>query len=130
MMPYHEAEELLLSELNKFKNKQVRINQSIKYNAVMAGFVSADRIPQASLFHIEDGKKSSKKNYHSGAVLSLLPDDISFNPNQLILQNLKQIPKENHALALPILQRNTLYKVASASQTVNNTVFQEIIRKG
>ncbi len=60
MMPYHEAEELLLSELNKFKNKQVRINQSIKYNAVMAGFVSADRILR-QVFFILKMEKSSKK---------------------------------------------------------------------
>lgn len=129
-LTFNQAKELLQNELDHLKTKQINFGQDLCFNALLAGFpqsLTGPSEPEAISFHIAQ-QSIQTKTYHKAAVLSLLPDDIDFNPNKIITENL---PKHSHAslsLQVQILQRNALYKVAETSATVNKVVFQELIR--
>ncbi len=119
-----EAQEFLFNALLRYKDKRYGLTKKVAYNAVIA-FFSNDQ-PQARTYHIEDGKLSTQ-DYLGSSLISFPPDDIDFDPNKLISTYLKDgqslLPK------IQLLQRNALYRVAENSQTVNKTVFQELIKK-
>lgn len=126
-LTFFEAEILLRTELEKYKNKQVTFGKAIAFNAVIAGFeASPQKTARAISFHIEN-QKISEHHYENTAVLSLVPDDISFNPNQIITKNMTKFAKATAILQIQTLQRNALYKVADQSKTVNKVIFQELI---
>ena len=129
-MTFDEAKLLLIEELEHYKTKQLRFGQSITFNAIIAGFSNNPltdlSVAQATTFHIEN-QTISEKNYEKSAILSLTPDDITFNPNRIISENISRFPKDSLLLHLQTLQRNALYKVAEQSKTVNKIVFQETI---
>lgn len=119
-----EAQEFLTSALKRYKDKRIGFNKKVAYNAVFACF--NDGQPQARTYHIENGLLTTK-DYHGASLISFPPDDIDFDPNKFIRTHL------NNGLSLlpkiQLLQRNTLYRVADSSKTVNKTVFQDIIKK-
>lgn len=125
-LSYEEARDFLRILLEKYQEKRVNFGQNlIAYSAVIAGFTPELR---ATVFHIEKSKMTSK-DYQKPALLSLLPDDIDFNPNELMSQQMSTL---KGSFSLPLaqsLQRNALYHVAKQSQTVNQVIFQESIRK-
>lgn len=87
-LSFEDAELLLRNELEKYKKKQVIFGQNISFNAMIAGFpLAAPFLPRAISFHVEN-QTISEQNYEKSAVLSLVPDDINFNPNQIITDNL------------------------------------------
>lgn len=95
---------------------------------MIAGFpLAAPFLPRAISFHVEN-QTISEQNYEKSAVLSLVPDDINFNPNQIITDNLYKINNISPVFQIQTLQRNALYKVADQSKTVNKVIFQEIIQ--
>ncbi|MEY8537472.1 hypothetical protein AALM99_03285 [Lactococcus muris] len=118
-----EAQEFLLSALLRYKDKRSALTKKVAYNAVIAFFNNG--LPQAKTYHIEDGSLTTK-DYLGSSLISFPPDDIDFDPNKLISTCLKDgqypLPK------IQLLQRNALYRVAESSQTVNKTIFQEIIK--
>lgn len=127
-LSFEDAELLLRNELEKYKNKQVIFRQNISFNAIIAGFpLAAPSLPRAISFHIEN-QTISEQNYEKSAVLSLVPDDINFNPNQIITDNLYKTKNISPVFQIQTLQRNALYKVADQSKTVNKVIFQEIIQ--
>ena len=121
-----QAHDLLVEVLESYKTKQQLFHGHIRYNALLAGFVGPDKQPQVYSFHIEN-QQITERLYTEATVLSLLPDDISFNPNAMIKQNLAKFPKKMPLLQVQSLQRNALYQVARVSKTVNTTVFQDFI---
>ena len=125
---FEEAEFLLRTELEKYKNKQSSFGQHISFNAIIAGFpLTNPTVPKAISFHIEN-QNISEQHYEKSAVLSLIPDDINFNPNQIITENLNKSIKIDTLFQAQTLQRNALYKVADQSKTVNTVIFQEVIK--
>ena len=111
----------------KYKSKQVNFGQHISFNAVIAGFpIETPKVPKALSFHVAN-QNISERYYEKSAILSLIPDDISFNPNQIITDNLNKSLNITPTFQVQTLQRNALYKVADQSQTVNKVIFQEII---
>ena len=87
---FEEAELLLRAELEKYKSKQVNFGQHISFNAVIAGFpIENPKVPKALSFHVAN-QNISERYYEKSAILSLIPDDISFNPNQIITDNLNK----------------------------------------
>lgn len=128
---FDEAKALLLQELEHYAMKHLAFSGLLSFNALMAGFVSTESGQKEGLaytFHVENGQ-ITEKSYKKSAVLSLLPDDISFNPNLIISTHLADVPKAHLAFHIPNLQRNALYQVANASKTVNHVYFQDIIKK-
>ncbi|MFC4651588.1 hypothetical protein ACFO26_01520 [Lactococcus nasutitermitis] len=125
-LSYQEAQLLLIDELRKYRKKQNGIGKLIRFNAVIAGFTDSSSVSSARTFHIEKGEISTR-DYSSQAVLSLCPDDISFNPNQLIAQNISLENGKILPFQAQALQRSTLFKVAEQSNAVNKIIFQELI---
>lgn len=124
---FEEAELLLRAELEKYKSKQVNFGQHISFNAVIAGFpIENPKVPKALSFHVAN-QNIFERYYEKSAILSLIPDDISFNPNQIITDNLNKSLNIIPTFQVQTLQRNALYKVADQSKTVNKVIFQEII---
>ncbi|MDU4517775.1 MAG: hypothetical protein E7I97_06010 [Lactococcus lactis] len=127
-LSFEDAELLLRNELEKYKNKQVVFGLNISFNAMIAVFpLAAPSLPRANSFHVEN-QTISEQNYEKSAVLSLVPDDINFNPNQIITDNLHKTNNISPVFQIQTLQRNALYKVADQSKTVNKVIFQEIIQ--
>ncbi len=128
-LSFDEAVKFLIQELEKYKDKRLHFGQTfICYNAIIAGFPTNHSTPIAMSFHIEN-QQLTRKVYEKSALISLLPDDIDFNPNFIISENLRYFDKNSRLFHIQSLQRNALYKVAAHSKTVNRTVFQEIIKK-
>ncbi|MCL2112506.1 MAG: hypothetical protein FWH31_01000 [Streptococcaceae bacterium] len=138
-LTFGEAQLFLRDELEKYKNKQATFGQFIQFNAIIAGYPnllteplsskhesSTLSVPEATTFHIEN-QSITETHYQNSAVLSLIPDDISFNPNRLISDNLANFSSQTLLPHLQNLQRNALYKVADESKTVNRVIFQETI---
>lgn len=130
-LTFDEAVKFLEQELEKYKDKQVRFGKKISYNALIAGFpnhLTKQSEPIAISFHVEK-QHITRKIFKKAAIISLLPDDISFNPNQMINENLIKTDFQVPLLQIQTLQRNALYKVADQSKTVNHTIFQTLIQK-
>ncbi|AYG00636.1 hypothetical protein [Lactococcus allomyrinae] len=139
-LTFDEAQLFLRDELEKYKYKQATFGQFIQFNAIIAGYPnllaesgssskhesSTLSAPEATTFHIEN-QSITETHYQNSAVLSLVPDDISFNPNRLIKDNLAKFSSQTFLPHLQNLQRNALYKVADESKTVNRVIFQEAI---
>jgi hypothetical protein len=130
-LTFEQALEFLRNELEIYKNKQLHFGKFLQFNAVIAGFTTKNALTGLSVskaysFHIAN-QKIHEKSYENSAIISLIPDDIQFNPNQILSENLKKFPKESQLFQAQNLQRNMLYKVSEHSKTVNTTVFQEII---
>lgn len=124
-LDFNEAKSFLTDQLEHYKSKQVEFGHAIRFNAIIAGF-SEKNIPQATTFHIEN-QKITAKNYGKSAILSLVPDRLDFNPNQLIHQYLENTAIEMQLLQVQTLQRSVLYQVSEHSATVNKVVFQETV---
>ena len=108
---FEEAELLLRAELEKYKSKQVNFGQHISFNAVIAGFpIENPKVPKALSFHVAN-QNISERYYEKLAILSLIPDDISFNPNQIITDNLNKSLNITPTFQVQTLQRNALYKL-------------------
>ncbi|WP_442773621.1 hypothetical protein [Lactococcus hircilactis] len=75
-----------------------------------------------------DGK-ITRTFYDHALCLSLIPDDIDFNPNLLLSTALKKLSHHNALLSIQALQRSILYQVAQKSNTVNTVIFQALIKK-
>lgn len=118
------AQSFLTTALERYKDKRAGLAKKVAYNAVIAFY--SNGVPKARTFHIEEGKLTTR-DYSGSSLISFPPDDIDFDPNKIISTYLKN----NQALLpkIQLLQRNALYRIAECSQTVNKTVFQEIIKR-
>lgn len=155
-LTFDDAQMLLLESIKKYQNKSVHFSKKVSYNAIIAGFVSTDnsqiapfstvistdnttkntstpshpskKRPVAYCYHVADGN-ITRTFYDHALCLSLIPDDIDFNPNLLLSTALKKLSHHNALLSIQALQRSILYQVAQKSNTVNTVIFQALIKK-
>ncbi|GBG96278.1 hypothetical protein [Lactococcus termiticola] len=126
-LSYNEAKAYLEELLASYRLKQDGIGKVISYAALIGGFVDGKAL--ATSFHVKEGHIKSHE-YQGTATISLCPDNIDFNPNDIFKRLLAGSSlSEASPAQLIAFQRATLLQVAEASETVNSVIFQETIEK-